>query len=139
LSRRALLLAALLPGAARADVPDALELAGQPLLALVMHPAVGPRLRVMAQGHQRALAEAVRGAGPPLAVAEGRWIHGRARAEERRVLLALDTRTEQVALILYDGAQPLTFVPPRVAAWPVALRGAVEAFSPQVAAALRFQ
>jgi hypothetical protein len=93
----------------------------------------------MAQGHQRALAEAVRGAGPPLAVAEGRWIHGRARAEERRVLLALDTRTEQVALILYDGAQPLTFVPPRVAPWPAALRGAVEAFSPQVAAVLRFQ
>jgi hypothetical protein len=119
-------------------VPDALELAGQPLLALVQHPAVGPRLRVMAQGHQRALAEAVRGDGPPLAVAEARWVHGRARAGERRVLLALDAWTEQVALILYEGAQPLAFVPPRGAPWPAALRGAVEAFSPQVAAALRF-
>jgi hypothetical protein len=138
LSRRALLVAALWPAAAAAQVPDALELAGQPLLALVQHPAVGPRLRVMAQGHQRALSDAVRGDGPPLAVAEGRWVHGRARAGERRVLLALDAWTEQVALILYDGAQALAFVPPRGAPWPAALRGAVEAFSPQVAAALRF-
>lgn len=139
MSRRGLLaLAALAPGAARAQAPEVLELAGQPVLALAAHPAVGPRLRAMAQGRQRLLAEAVRGEGPGLAVT-GDWLHGRARAGEARVLLAFDTRTETVAIILYDGAAPALFVPPRFAPWPAALREAVEGFSPQVAAALRFQ
>lgn len=116
-----------------------LALAGQPLLALALHPAVGPRLRVMAQGRQRVLSEALRGEGPPLAVSKGRWIHGRARNGEARVLLGFDARTEAVALILYEGSQPLVFVPPRFAPWPEALREAVTEFSPRIAEALRFE
>ncbi|MCX8135394.1 MAG: hypothetical protein N3D18_15695 [Roseococcus sp.] len=138
MNRRGLLaLAALPPGAARAQAPEVLDLAGQPVLALATHPAVGPRLRAMAQGRQRLLSEALRGEGPPLAVSGG-WVHGRARAGEARVLLAFDTRSEAVAIILYEGSAAALFVPPRFAPWPAALRAAVEGFSPQVAAALRF-
>lgn len=137
MNRRALALLALAPGAARAQVPDALELAGRPVLALAQHAAVGPRLRLMAQGRQRMLSDALRGEGPGLAASES-WIHGRARAGGLRVLLALDTRSEAIAIILFEGASPQLFVPPRFAPWPAALRGAVEAFSPEVAAALRF-
>jgi hypothetical protein len=138
LNRRALIALTLAPGAARAQAPEVLELAGQPVLALATHPAIGPRLRAMSQGRQRLLSEALRGEGPPLAIA-GDWVVGRARAGETRVLLAFDTRTETVAIILYEGAAPSLFVPPRIAPWPVALREAVEGFSPQVAAGLRFQ
>ncbi len=139
MSRRGLLALALLaPATARAQAPEVLELAGQPVLALARHPAVGPRLRAMSQGRQRLLSDALRGEGPPLAVS-GSWVHGRARAGEARVLLAFDTRTETVAIILYEGAAPSLFVPPRFAPWPAALREAVEGYSPQIAAALRFQ
>jgi hypothetical protein len=133
-----LALGLLVPATARAQAPELLELAGQPVLALATHPAIGPRLRAMSQGRQRLLSLALRGEGPPLAIS-GTWVHGRARAGERRVLLAFDTRTETVAIILYDGPAPSLFVPPRFAPWPAALREAVEDYSPQVAAALRFQ
>ena len=139
MNRRGLLaLAVLAPAPAFAQAPEVLELAGQPVLALATHPAIGPRLRAMSQGRQRLLSDALRGEGPPLAIA-GDWVVGRARAGETRVLLAFDTRTETVAIILYDGGAPSLFVPPRIAPWPAALREAVEGFSPQVAAGLRFQ
>jgi hypothetical protein len=138
LNRRTLIVLALAPAAARAQAPEVLELAGQPVLALATHPAIGPRLRAMSQGRQRLLSEALRGEGPPLAIA-GDWVVGRARAGETRVLLAFDTRSETVAIILYEGAAPSLFVPPRIAPWPLALREAVEGFSPQVASGLGFQ
>ncbi len=136
-SRRAALLAFAAPGLARAEAPEVLDLVGQPLVALAAHPAVGPRLRRMAAGRQRAVSEAVRAPGPPLALA-GEWLHASAANAEARVLLAFAWRSESVALLLVEADRPSLFVPPRAAAWPAALRGPVAGIAPEIAARMRF-
>ncbi|MBS7790858.1 hypothetical protein KTR66_12675 [Roseococcus sp. SDR] len=137
MNRRALLAFALLPGVARAEAPEVLELAGQPVLELARHPAVGPRLRSMAAGRQRLVSDTLRGAGPPLAVTAP-WIHGYGVTAEARVFLGFDTQTESVVILLLEGDRPSLFIPPRVAPWPAALRPALMEFAPEMAAQMRF-
>jgi len=127
-----------MPFAARAEAPEVLELAGQPVLKLAQHPTVGPRLRSMSAGRQRVVSNALRGAGPPLAVMEGRWVHGYGVIPEARVFLAFDTRTESVVILLLEEGRPSLFIPPRVAPWPAALRTAIREFAPEMAAQMRF-
>ncbi|WPB86820.1 hypothetical protein [Sediminicoccus rosea] len=138
MNRRALLGFTLLPLAARAEAPEVLELAGQPVLELARHPTVGPRLRSMSAGRQRLVSDTLRGAGPPIAITDGRWVHGYGVTSEGRVFLAFDTRTESVVILLLEGGRPSLFIPPRVAPWPAALRPAVQEFAPEMAAQMRF-
>lgn len=138
MNRRALLAFGLLPLTARAEAPEVLELAGQPVLELARHPTVGPRLRSMSAGRQRLVSDTLRGAGPPLAVTDARWVHGYGVTGEARVFLAFDTHTESVVILLLDGGRPSLFIPPRVARWPLALRPAVQEFAPEMAAQMRF-
>ncbi len=138
MNRRALLALILAPFPARAEAPEVLELAGQPVLELARHPTVGPRLRSMSAGRQRLVSDTLRGSGPPLAIADGRWVHGYGVTEEARVFLAFDTHTESVVILLLDGGRPSLFIPPRVARWPAALRPAVQEFAPEMAAQMRF-
>lgn len=137
MNRRGLLALALLPGAARAQAPEVLELVGQPVLELARHPAVGPRLRSMAAGRQRLVSETLRGAGPPLAITIP-WIHGYGVTDAARIFLGFDTQTESVAILLLDEGRPSLFIPPRVAPWPAALKPALTEFSPEMAAQMRF-
>jgi len=139
LNRRALPLL-LLPGAARAEDPPPAEFAdlpGQRVVAMVAHPAIGPRLRPMAAGRQRLVAEALRGEGPPV-VWEGGWLSGWGRAGETRCLLGYEPRAEQLALMLWEGVNPSLFIPPRWAPWPEALRPALRRFNPQIESQLRW-
>ncbi|MCX7374692.1 MAG: hypothetical protein NTW56_20040 [Alphaproteobacteria bacterium] len=139
MNRRALPLL-LLPMAARAD--DALPaeyagLPGRPVVAMVAHPAIGPRLRPMAAGRQRLVSDALRGTGPGV-VWEGGWLSGWGVAGETRCFLAFEPRAEQLALMLWEGNNPSLFVPPRWAPWPEALRPALRRFNPQIEAQLRW-
>ncbi|WP_424814349.1 hypothetical protein [Roseococcus sp. YIM B11640] len=127
---------------ARAQAPEVLALAGQPVVALAAHPTVGPRLRRMAAGRQRVVSDALRGPGPGLAVSEGRWISGHACAPtgcgEAKVFLAFDTQTESVVIMLLEHDRPSLFIPPRIAIWPKALQPALVEFDPGMAGALRY-
>lgn len=136
MNRRALL--ALLPATAQAQAPEVLLLAGQPVLELARHPTVGPRLRAMSAGRQRVVSDALRGSGPPLAVTDGRWVHGHGATGEASVFLAFDTQTESVVILLLEAGRPSLFIPPRVAPWPAALQPAVRDFAPEMAAVMRF-
>ena len=138
MNRRGLLAGLLLPLPALADAPEVLELAGQPVLELARHPTVGPRLRSMSAGRQRVVSDALRGQGPPLAVTDGRWVHGFGVIPEARVFLAFDIRTESVVILLLEDGRPSLFIPPRVAPWPAALLPAIREFAPEMAAAMRF-
>jgi hypothetical protein len=138
LNRRILLGLALLPFAARAEAPEVLALAGQPVLELARHPTVGPRLRSMSAGRQRVVSDTLRGPGPPLTVTDDRWVHGYGVTEEARVFLGFDTRTESVVILLLEDGRPSLFIPPRVAPWPAALRPAIAEFAPEMAAQMRF-
>lgn len=131
-------MASLAPCAARAGAPEVLLLAGQPVLELARHPAVGPRLRAMSAGRQRVVSDALRGAGPPLAVTNGHWVHGYGVTAEARVFLAFDTHTETVVILLLEDGRPSLFIPPRVAPWTAALQAAVREFAPAMAAVMRF-
>jgi hypothetical protein len=138
LNRRALLALGLLPAPAWAQAPEVLLLAGQPVLELARHPTVGPRLRSMSAGRQRIVSDALRGAGPPLAVTDGHWVHGYGVTEEARVFLGFDTHTESVVILLLQGGRPSLFIPPRMAPWPAALQPAIRDFAPDMAAQMRF-
>ena len=138
MNRRALLALGLLPTTARADAPEVLELAGQPVLQLAIHPTVGPRLRTMSAGRQRIVSDALRGPGAALSVTDGHWIHGFGVTEEARIFLAFDTQSESVVILLLEGGRPSLFIPPRYAPWPLALRAAVRDFAPEMAAQMRF-
>ena len=112
-------------------------LAGQPVLALAVHPAVFPRLRVMSAGRQRVVSDTLRGRGPSLAWQEG-WLHGWAGTAAARVFLAYDPVAEQVALMLWEEGRPSLFIPPRWAPWPEALRAPLRGFNPELEAQLRW-
>ena len=128
----------MVPSGVKAQAPEVLLLVGQPVLELARHPTVGPRLRSMSAGRQRVVSNALRGAGPPLAVTDGRWVHGYGVIPEARVLLAFDTHTESVVILLLEDGRPSLFIPPRVAPWPAALQPAVREFAPEMAAVMRF-
>lgn len=139
-TKRALL--ALLPGTALAQEaaipPEFAALPGQPVAALAMHPAVGPRLRVMSAGRQRQLSDALRGEGPPLAW-HGGWLSAWARLGENRAFLAYDPHSEQVAVMLWVGNGNSLSVPPLRSPWPEGLREGMRGFNPQLEAQMRWE
>lgn len=112
-------------------------LPGQPVLALAVHPAVFPRLRVMSAGRQRVVSDTLRGRGPALGWQEG-WLNGWAGTETARVFLAYEPAAEQVALMLWEESRPSLFIPPRWAPWPEALRAPLRGFHPELEAQLRW-
>jgi hypothetical protein len=112
-------------------------LPGQPVLALAVHPAVFPRLRVMSAGRQRVVSDTLRGRGPALGWHEG-WLHGWAGTEEARVFLAYEPAQEQLALMLWQEGRPSLFVPPRFAPWPEALRVPLRGFNPELEGQMRW-
>ncbi len=92
----------------------------------------------MSAGRQRIVSDTLRGAGPPLAITDGRWVHGYGVTEEARVFLGFDTHTESVVILLLQNERPSLFIPPRVAPWPAALQPALRDFAPDMAAVMRF-
>ena len=113
-------------------------LPGQPVLALAVHPAVFPRLRVMSAGRQRVVSDTLRGRGPALEWHEG-WLHGWAGTDAARVFLAYDPAAEQVALMLWEEGRPSLFIPPRWAPWPQALRTPLRGFNAELEGQLRWR
>ena len=131
MNRREFLLAAIsLP-------PEFDDLPGQPVLALAVHPAVFPRLRVMSAGRQRVVSDTLRGRGPSLAWQQA-WLHGWAGTAAARVFLAYQPAAEQLALMLWEEGRPSLFIPPRWAPWPEALREPLRGFNPELEAQLRW-
>lgn len=112
-------------------------LEGQPVLALAVHPAVFPRLRVMSAGRQRVVSDTLRGRGPGLGWHEG-WLHGWAGTAQARVFLGYEPSAEQLALMVWQDGRPSLFVPPRVAPWPEALRVPLRGFNPELESQLRW-
>lgn len=133
MTRRELFLLA----AAPAPPPEEFAaLPGQPVLALAIHPAVAALLRPASGGRQRVLSDALRGQGPGVAWEEG-WLSGHAHGAAH-VFLAYHVAGERIAVMLWEGNRPSLFIPPRIAAWPEALRAPVARFNPEVAAQLRW-
>lgn len=127
----------LLAAAGLAAPEEFSALPGQPVLALAVHPAVYPRLRVMSAGRQRVVSDTLRGRGPGLGWHEG-WLHGWAGTAEARVFLAYEPQAEQLALMLWQDGRPSLFVPPRLAPWPEALRVPLRGFNPELEAQMRW-
>lgn len=128
------------PAACRAgpSLPEEFAaLPGQPVLALAVHPAVFPRLRVMSAGRQRVVSDTLRGRGPEVVWQES-WLHGWAGTDAARVFLAYEPAAEQVALMLWEEGRPSLFIPPRWAPWPEALRAPLRGFNPELETQLRW-
>ena len=124
--------------AAGGALPDEFAgLPGQPVIALAVHPAVFPRLRVMSAGRQRVVSDTLRGRGPGLGFSDG-WLHGWAGTEAARVFLGYEPAAEQVALMLWEEGRPSLFIPPRWAPWPAALRVPLRGFNPELETQLRW-
>lgn len=147
--RRSLAAAALalaLPSgaAAQASPPeDPRALAGEPVLALAAHPAVTLTLRQSTGGRQSAVARQARNPGPPLRVTpDGAfvlgWGCGGAGCAQDGLFLAYDVAREQLFVVLFEGGQPLSWVPPRASPWPAALEAPLREFSPEIAARMHF-
>lgn len=113
------------------------------MLALAQHPEVGPSVNAVTGGRRSLAAALLRGAGPPLALVEDRWIAGWGCAAEgcgtAALYLAHDRQERRIYLLITEGGVPTLFVPPRRAPWPEPLRESLRQFDPEVAAALRFQ
>lgn len=140
-----LILALCLPGAAGAETPeDPRDLAGQPVLALATHPAVTLTLRQSTGGRQSAVARLARAPGPALRVTpDGGWIYGwgcvaATGCAADGFFLAHDLRHAQLFVVLFEGGQPLLWVPPRASPWPAALEAPIREFSPAIAARMNF-
>jgi hypothetical protein len=143
-SRRApapcLALAALLlvpPAAAQADIRAVL---GQPVLALAQRAELTTGLRFNSGGHRGALAARLRDPGPPVALAEDRWLFGfGCRPEgcrEGGAFLAFDTHDDRMYLLLTENGGVRLSVPPDPRAWPEALRPGLRGFIPALAEAM---
>lgn len=137
--KRALLLALLaLPAAAQE--PDVASVVGQPVLALAQRPEMTTTLRFSAGGYRSGLAARLRDPGPPVALAEGRYLHAfGCQAEGCRAggaFLAYDIREERVFLLLAEEGRVRLSVPPNPRDWPAALRPALLPFSPAISEAI---
>ncbi len=131
----------LLAAAFFAAAPEAASLEGQPLAALLTRPSVGLTLRQVSGGHQRAVSEGIRRPGR-LSVAAERYVSGHscgeAGCDTEGLFVGWDAETGRVFLIVVEDASPVLTVPPRRAQWPEALRTAVAAFNPAIAARMHF-
>lgn len=119
---------------------DIAALAGQPVLALAQRPELTTGIRFNSGGHRAALAARLRDPGPPLALAQDRYMFGwGCRAEGCGVggaFLAWDMRDERMFLILTDRGGVRLSVPPDPRAWPEALRPGLRDFVPALGDAL---
>lgn len=133
-----LLLLAAAPGALAQE--DITSLAGRPVLALAQRAELTTGIRFNSGGHRGALAARLRDPGPPLALAEDRYIFGwGCRAEgcrEGGAFLAWDMRDERMFLLLTERGGVRLSVPPDPRAWPEALRPGLRGFVPALAEAL---
>lgn len=130
---------ALLAGAAVAQ-EDVRSVLGQPVLALAQRAELTTGLRFTSGGHRSVLAARLRDPGPPVALAEDRYLFGfGCRAEGCRAggaFLAYDTRDERMFLILTENGAVRLSVPPDPRAWPEALRPGLREFVPTLAEAM---
>lgn len=133
-------LVALLAAGGAAAQEDIRAVVGQPVLALAQRAELTTGLRFNSGGHRGALAARLRDPGPPVALAEGRWLFGfGCRAEGCRqggAFLAYDTQDERMFLLLTDNGAVRLSVPPDPRAWPEGLRPAVAEFLPALAEAM---
>jgi hypothetical protein len=128
-----LVVAALLACGPAAAEESPLALEGRGLRELAAHPLVALPLRSVSQGRSRAVFERLNLPGPPVAVAEGRFVHTRGCAESCArdgIFLGFDSVTERLYLLLVESGRPVLAVPPFGTAWPAALREGVTPFLP---------
>ncbi len=119
---------------------DVRSVVGQPVLALAQRAELTTGLRFNSGGHRGALAARLRDPGPPVALAEDRYLFGWAcrydGCHEGGVFLAWDPQVERLYLLLTDSGRVRLSVPPDPQAWPEALRPGLMAFSPILGAAM---
>lgn len=131
------LLLAPLPAAAGQDIA---EVVGQPVLALAQRPELTTGLRFNSGGHRAALAARLRDPGPPVTLAEGRYLYAwGCRPEgcrEGGVFLAWDMQDARMFLLLTEQGGVRLSVPPDPRAWPEALRPGLHGFVPALAEAM---
>jgi len=116
---------------------DIRSVIGQPLLALAQRPELTTVLRFNSGGHRGVLAARLRDPGPPVAIAEDRYLFGHScRAEGCRVggvFLAIDLHDERLFLLLTENGSMRLSVPPDSRSWPEALRPGLREFIPALA------
>jgi hypothetical protein len=132
----------LLAAPASAAGPDAAgsarEAVGGTLVQLAAHPAVGILLRGAARGRQQIVYEGLRLPGPPVALADGRWLVGWSCGDpapergcvDRGLFMAFDAEGERLFLMLVEAGAPVYLAPPRTAHWPAALVAPFSDFAP---------
>lgn len=132
--RRALALGAVLLGAPAVAQDDIAAVIGQPVLALAQRSELTTGLRFNSGGHRGALAARLRDPGPPVALAEGRYLFGfGCRPEgcrEGGAFLAYDPQDGRMFLVLTQAGAVRLSVPPDPRAWPEALRPGLRDFIP---------
>ena len=137
---RRVLLGLLLALPAAAQEGPITSVIGQPVLALAQRPEMTTTLRFSAGGHRGELAARLRDPGPPVALADDRYLHAFGclpeGCREGGAFLAYDLREERVFLLLLDHGRVRLSVPPNPRDWPTALRPAVVPFSPALSEAL---
>lgn len=136
----ALALALLGGGSAGAAQEDIREVVGQPLLALAQRHELTTALRFNSGGHRSALAARLRDPGPPVALAEGRYVFGFACMPEGcrtgGAFLAYDMQEERMFLLMTGTGAVRLSVPPDPRAWPEALRPGLREFVPALGEAM---
>lgn len=137
----AVLLLGGLCGAPMAAAQDPItSVIGQPVLALAQRAELTTGLRFNSGGHRGALAARLRDPGPPVALAEDRYLFGHGcRPEgcrEGGAFLAYDTQDERMFLLLTEGGSVRLSVPPDPRAWPATLRPGLRGFIPALADAM---
>jgi len=123
--------------AAQEDIRTVL---GQPVLALAQRAELTTGLRFNSGGHRSSLAARLRDPGPPVALADGRYLFGfgcRAQGcREGGAFLAFDTQDDRMFLLLTDHGAVRLSVPPDPRAWPEALRPGLRDFVPALGEAM---
>ncbi|WP_137127403.1 hypothetical protein [Roseomonas sp. HF4] len=117
-----------------------MDVVGQPVLALAQRPEMTTVLRFNAGGHRGVLAARLRDPGPPVEVAEDRYLFGwGCRSEgcrEGGAFLGFDMQADRVYLLLTERGSVRLSVPPDPQAWPEALRPGLSAFVPALGEAM---
>jgi hypothetical protein len=129
---------------APAGAEETRALVGQPVLALATHPEVTLTLRQSTGGRQGAVARLARAPGPPLRLTPGGdYVYGwgclaATGCGADGFFLAHDTVHAQIFVVLFEGGQPLLWVPPRASPWPAALAAPLREFSAEIAGRMNF-
>lgn len=140
--RCAALVALLLLSASTLAAQDTVtSVLGQPVLALAQRAEMTTGLRFNSGGHRSALAARLRDPGPPVALAGDRYVYGfgcvpEGGCREGGAFLAFDVHDERIFILLTEQGRVRLSVPPDPRGWPEALRPAVAAFVPALAAGM---